>query len=105
MKAAATRHNQGKPELVRLPKAALEEIAQVLMYGATKYPDDADGTPNYKKYWGEDTIRVCLNSALRHAYAMADGEMVDIESGRSHAAHAAINFMFILDYLSRPKTA
>jgi hypothetical protein len=73
-------------------------MAQTLMYGATKYPDSPDGTPNYKKYWGDKTVKVCLDSALRHLYALAEGEVLDPESGLHHAAHAAVNMAFILDY-------
>lgn len=37
-----------------------------------------------------------LSCALRHIYAYMDGETVDIESGKSHIAHAACRLMFFL---------
>jgi len=35
---------------------------------------------------------------LRHVYAYADGETLDLETGISHAAHARCGLAFLLDF-------
>lgn len=94
----ATRHNAGKADLSLLPRIACEQEARVWMFGEDKY-----GRSNWKKLWGEDTYNVSVASLLRHAFAIADGELVDKESGLSHAAHIRCNAAMILEYQHRVK--
>lgn len=90
----ADRKNNGKPQLSLLPKTGLIEIAKVLEMGTKKY-----GRNNWKKLWGDETVTVCLDSALRHMMEISDGNMRDEESGELHAAHVCCNMLFLLEYL------
>lgn len=85
------RKNDNKPQLARLLAApkALEEMARVLEFGATKYPSD-----NWRKNL---PIESAINSLLRHVLAHANGEEIDTESGRPHLAHAAVNALMALE--------
>ncbi len=86
----AERNNTGKTELTLLPPGALEDLAKVLEFGAKKYTRDGwkKGMP----------YSVCMDSCLRHVFALRKGEWLDKESGLPHAAHAMCNLVFILEY-------
>ncbi len=90
----AIRHNQGKPELSRIPWDAEEEESKVWAYGADKY-----GDKNWEKLWGDQTVKVCLDSALRHIAKMKKGAQIDEESGCLHAAHIRSNMAMIIRYV------
>ena len=89
----ALRFDAGKPRFELLPTDALEEVAKVYTWGATKYSDD-----NWTKgmAW-----RRCLGSLLRHAFAWAAGEDCDKESGLHHMAHCAWNAITLVSYAKR----
>jgi hypothetical protein len=87
----ALRFDAGKPEYDLIPPRPLEDISQVLTYGAKKYDRG-----NWQK--GMDWSR-CLNSLQRHIEAFRRGELTDQESGCFHLAHAAVNCMFLLEYM------
>jgi hypothetical protein len=71
-----------------LDRSALEEIAQVLAFGASKYgPDNWRGGIKHRRL---------IDAALRHLLAISDGEDVDPESGLPHAAHLGCCVMFLL---------
>lgn len=89
--SGGTKYDTGKPPLSLIDRHALEEIAQVLAFGAKKY--DAH---NWRK--GIQYSRL-LDAALRHLYAFADGEDTDPESGLSHVAHAGCCVVFLLGML------
>jgi hypothetical protein len=83
------KYDQKKPRMDLLPMDAMEGIADVLTYGATKYGANSwqripDGAARYRA------------ALLRHMAAQDRGERVDLESGLSHAAHIACNAMFML---------
>lgn len=92
----ADRKNDGKPQLTLLPFDCLAECAKVLMQAKAKYPDQANGKANWEKLWGKDTPKITLDSALRHITARLSGEVRDKESGHLHAAHAAVNLLFLI---------
>jgi hypothetical protein len=73
-----------------LPYAALREFAYVMMCGLAKY-----SLTNWRKgtKWS-----IPLDCALRHMYAVVDGEWRDPETGRPHIAHAGVNCMILLYY-------
>lgn len=94
----ALRHNQGKVDFTEIPFDCLAEVAKVFQTNKTKYPDNADGTPNWSKLWGDKTTRVAMASALRHSAAILSGEVRDKESELYHAAHIVCNMFFIIRY-------
>jgi hypothetical protein len=71
----------------------IEEVAEVLSYGAEKYDENS---------WQllEDAERRYKGALLRHLYAYLRGELDDDESGLKHLQHAATNIMFLL-YFAR----
>lgn len=79
----------GKPSAGLLPGAALLEVAKVLDFGAQKY-----AAHNWRK--GMRISRL-YDAALRHMFAIIDGELIDPESGLHHAAHASCCLLFALD--------
>ena len=99
----ADRFNKGKTEFSRLYIPALEAEARVFMKGAEKYPDSPDGTPNWHKLWGEDTKNVVCNSALRHLFAIMQGEDEDKETGLPHAAHVRANMSMLIKHYNDTK--
>jgi len=89
----ADRHNKGKIDLSLLPVEACLQEAKVWMQGEKKYSRN-----NWKKLWGNDTPNVVMASALRHMFAILDGEEIDEESGCYHAALIRCNMAMLLEY-------
>lgn len=91
----ATKHDNGKPPLSLIPREALALEAQVFAFGAKKY-----GKHNFKKgmAWSR-----CLDAALRHIYAFADGEDLDPESGLSHLGHARCCLSMLIYYIENDR--
>ena len=85
------RNDGGKLRYDLLPARPLEEMVAVLTNGAEKYGDD-----NWRKgmSWSRH-----FAAAMRHAWAWFRGENLDRDSGRSHLAHAAVSFMFLMQYV------
>ncbi len=81
--------DKGKPPISLINRRALEEEAQVMAFGATKY-----AAHNWRK--GIASSRL-LDAALRHILAYADGENVDPETGLSHLAHARCCLAFQIE--------
>jgi hypothetical protein len=79
-----------KPRLELLPSAAIEQIAEVLTYGAAKYDDN-----NWCRgaRWGR-----YYAALLRHLFAWWRGEDRDPETGMSHLAHAGCCLLFLMEY-------
>lgn len=86
----AQKYDGGKMPLHLLPTVALNQIAEVLAFGAQKYSANQ---------WraGMNWSRL-LGAALRHITAFNNGEDLDPESGLSHLAHAGCCVMFLLEY-------
>ncbi len=78
-----------KRPLDLLPFVAVEEVAEVLAYGARKYAPN-----NWRKV---DKRSRYFAAALRHLFAYAKGEDRDPESGLRHLAHAACSVLFLLE--------
>lgn len=72
-----------------LPWAAVEQVVDVLDFGAKKY-----GEENWRHV--ESWRDRYTNAALRHIVAYAQGERFDRESGRPHLAHAVCSLLFVL---------
>ena len=79
-----------KPRLDLLPTAAVEQIAEVLTFGAAKYDDNnwCRGT-RWGRYYA---------ALLRHVFAWWRGENSDPETGMSHLAHAGCCLLFLMEY-------
>lgn len=82
------KYDNGKPPMSLIDRGALEQIAQVLAFGAQKY-----AAHNWRQGIAYSRL---LDAALRHLYAFADGEDLDPESGLSHIAHAGCCIVFLL---------
>lgn len=81
--------DDGKLDYSLMPWRAIDEVVNVLMFGAKKY-----GIDNWKQV--ADARRRYLSAAYRHINAYAEGEHVDSESGFKHLAHAMCCLIFIL---------
>jgi len=79
-----------KPRLELVPWAAVDEIAQVLTFGAAKY--DANNWCRGAR-WGRYFAALC-----RHIFAWWRGENLDPETGLSHLAHAGCCLLFLMEY-------
>lgn len=91
------KYDGGKPRMDLLLSGcpnALEQVAQILTFGAQKYTAHSWQTVPQ----GEDRYLAAL---LRHLTAHGKGEVNDPESGMSHLAHAACNALFILELEAR----
>ena len=91
------KYDGGKPRMDLLLSGcpnALEQVSQILTFGAKKYAAHSWQTVPQ----GEDRYLAAL---LRHLTAHSKGEKNDPESGMSHLAHAACNALFILELEAR----
>jgi len=84
----ALRYNSGKNRLDLVPPELIEEVGQVLTFGAEKYAPD-----NWKLGL---KFSNCLASLKRHLTAFEKGEDVDPESGLLHLSHVATNVAFLI---------
>lgn len=89
----AKRFNTGKPQLSYILDfpIAINQMAGVMEYGEKKYGDRY----NWRK--GQDPMKV-MDSLLRHATAIQNGEMLDQESGLPHTGHMMCNVALLAEY-------
>jgi len=87
----ATKKDGNKPKMHLLPPKALEGIAKIMTYGATKY-----NAYNYKQGKGLNWDRV-YSACMRHLNAWNAGEDIDPESGENHLLHAGCCIMMLID--------
>lgn len=78
---------------VGVPRRALDGVARVLAFGATKYGD---------RNWelGIKYSRL-FSAAQRHAHALGREELLDPESGLPHEWHFWCNVLFLCVFTSR----
>ena len=98
MTELAKHASSGKPQVQDIDPLFILAMGDVLTQGLTKYPNDEDGMPNWWK--GGDT-RDFVGSIIRHSARLASGEEIDDESGQHHAAHIAVDAMFMWSWLKR----
>ena len=94
----ASHKSEGKPQVGDMDSLFILEMGAILTQGLAKYPNDPDGMPNW--YKGGSYRSFCA-SILRHAARLAAGEDLDEESGLPHAAHIAIDAMFVRSWQRR----
>jgi hypothetical protein len=85
------KHDSGKPRWDLVPWAEMQDVVQVLTFGAHKY-----GANNWK-YVPEAQERY-FAAALRHLVAWKSGEVLDPESGLPHLAHAVSSLLFLANF-------
>lgn len=78
-----------KPDWSLLPLAEVEQVVDVLTYGADKY------TRSGWRMVPEPRERY-FSALMRHLAAWRRGEQLDPETGMHHLAHAATNCLFLL---------
>jgi hypothetical protein len=83
-----TKYDGEKRRYDLVPYDSLEQIIEVLEYGAEKYSDD-----NWKKC--DEPVRY-FAAAMRHLTAWIRGERLDQESGLPHLAHAGCCVLFLI---------
>lgn len=88
--ARKSSESAAKPRLELVPFAAVNDIAEVLTFGAAKY--DANNWCRGAR-WGR-----YFAALLRHLFAWWRGENLDAETGLSHLAHAGCCLMFLMEY-------
>ena len=84
-----TKHDQGKLRYDLIPPIALEQVVEVLTFGANKYRAN-----DWRK--GFEYSRL-FAATLRHLFAWWKRSGTDPETGLSHLAHAACCLLFLLE--------
>lgn len=89
------KYDAGKPRMELLQFRALEEVARVATYGATKYE-----AHNWRN--GMPWARL-IGASLRHTTAWMCGQDRDPETGCQHLAHAAWCLLSIVEFAMQPE--
>ncbi len=89
--ALGVKYDKDKPMWSLVPMRPMEEVVGVLTYGAQKYSPD-----NWKNV--DDAEQRYFNAAMRHIWAWRQGEQFDIESHKSHLAHAMCCLLFLMAF-------
>lgn len=85
------KYDEGKAPYALLPIEALEPIAHVFGFGASKY-----GMNNWRKDLDNTEWNRTYSSIQRHLNSFWSGEDIDPESGLTHLAHAATQIMILM---------
>jgi len=76
-----------KVDWTLMPWKELEQVLEVLEFGAKKYSRDN---------WKHIEPARYEKAAMRHLISYATGEKIDPESGKSHLAHLMCNALFLM---------
>ena len=87
--APGVKYDSDKPRWSLLPFKALQEVVEVLTFGAKKYAAD-----NWKHV--PQAQERYIDAAYRHLADWNSGEKKDPETGKSHLAHAICCLLFLL---------
>ena len=79
-----------KPSLSVCPTRPIMDMAAVMRHGAAKY-----GPFNWRTERISHTVYT--NAAIRHIFALMDGEDIDPDSGLPHEAHIMAGMSIMLD--------
>lgn len=85
------KYDADKPRMDLLDADAIEGLAAVLTFGATKY-----AAHNWREGISNSRLIAAL---LRHTFAMLRGEYIDKESGLPHIDHVGCCWMFLSNNL------
>ena len=91
----ASKFDDRKLRMSLFPPDVLNQICEVLEFGAAKYGDN-----NWRK--GMEWTRL-YDAAQRHLQAWLQNEDLDKESNINHLAHACCNLVFLLNYVNSQK--
>ena len=83
------KHDKGKPMYHLVEPDVIEQLAEVLTFGASKY-----GAYSWKKI--DDPNNRYYSALMRHLEAWRRGEDKDEESGLPHLSHVITNAHFLL---------
>jgi len=89
----ALKNDDKKNRVELLSTDAMEDIAEVLTFGAKKY-----AAHNWRKGFKWSRL---IGAAMRHLFAWSRGEDKDPETGLSHLAHCGCCIMFLLEHEKR----
>lgn len=90
MSEVGMKFDSEKPDYSLIPPNALDDVVNVLTYGARKYSAD-----NWNHV--DDARNRYFAATQRHLWAVRRGEKMDPETGISHFAHAAASMLFLLE--------
>lgn len=88
--------DNGKPMYHLFPVEVHEQVIQGFTYGATKYGESEDGSPNWRKGNGHNPNRL-LSAAYRHIAEYRKGNKNDPENGLPHLTAAICNLVMLQD--------
>jgi hypothetical protein len=84
------KYDQEKLRWSLLPIRELEQVVEILEFGAKKYAPE-----NWKKVaLGKDGADRYFNGCIRHLVAVRKGQALDEESHKHHLAHAICCLLF-----------
>lgn len=92
-KDGGAKDDGGKVRVELLPVGPLNDIAEILTFGANKYDDH-----NWRKGFKWSRL---IGALLRHVFAWVGGQDKDPETGKSHLAHAGCCLLFLLEHERR----
>ena len=95
---SGTKFDSSKPDWSLLDLESMNEVLKVLSDGAAVH-----GRDNWKRV--KDAKRRYANAAIRHAMRILNGEDRDPEHGTLHAAHVAVNGLFLTFFAFRSERA
>ena len=95
IQSGGLKYDSDKPRMDLLDPHAIEQLAKVLTFGASKY-----AAHNWRKGLHKSRL---IAAALRHLFAYLGGQDKDPETGLSHVAHAMCCCMFLLGLEHRPE--
>jgi len=87
--SSGMKFDEGKLRHTLFPVEAMEEILEVLEFGAKKYERD-----NWR--YVENPRDRYINAALRHITEYRKGNILDEETGKQHLASAACCLVFLI---------
>ena len=84
------KYDAGKIRWSLLPWKEVEQIVEILTFGAQKY-----GDYNWQKSMADQKNRY-FSALMRHLTAWFNGERCDKETGKSHLSHAGCCLLFMM---------